>query len=166
LFSNELAERYGGEGIVSISLHPGTNLSRHAGSLLHRIGRLFKFAGYYVISCGDLTYLTDESKSLTEYAKSTRDQARDHAEDVVTKAETSGTLPDIDISSHGAITSLYAGTTDAAGEFNGKVRLSWIRHSIGVSTKLFTVSHRLGTPHAPTSQGSQYGDPEEVVGMV
>jgi len=155
---------------VSISLHPGTNLSRHAGSFVHRIGRLFKFAAYYVISCGDLTYLTDESKAMSDFAKNTRDQARDHAENAVTNIETTGELPEVDISgSHGAITPLYAGTSDAAGDMNGKV-CSALQHTVGVSTDLFffftTVSHRLGTPHASTSEGSQLGDAEEVVGLV
>jgi hypothetical protein len=105
---------------VSISLHPGTNLSRHAGSFLHRIGRLFKFAAYYVISCGDLTFVTEESKALTDF----KTHARDHAEDAVTNLET-GELPDmngIDVAgSHGAITSLYAGAAPDAGNFNGGV---------------------------------------------
>jgi len=46
LFSNELARRYGGEGIVSTSLHPGsinTDLSRNASSLLQRFGRIVTF---------------------------------------------------------------------------------------------------------------------------
>ena len=74
LFSNELARRYGGEGIVSISLHPGaikTDLTRHGGELIQRVGRIVTYS---------VTY--------------------------------------------GAISSLYAGTTPAAGELNGKVGIS------------------------------------------
>jgi len=40
LFSKELARRYGGEGIVSISLHPGiinTDLVRHTGTRMQRL---------------------------------------------------------------------------------------------------------------------------------
>jgi len=128
LFSNEFARRYGSEGIVSISLHPGANLSRHAGSFLHRIGQLFRFAAYYVISCGDLTFVKEETKGLT--ATDFKTQARDRAEDAVTNIET-GELPDmngIDIGgSHGAITSLYAGAAPDAGDFNGKYLTAWAR---------------------------------------
>lgn len=131
LFSNELARRYGSEGIVSISLHPGTNLARHAGSFLHRVGRLFKFAAFYVISCGDLSFVTDESKSppVTDF----KTQARDRAEDAVTSLET-GELPDmngIDIAgNHGAITSLYAGAAPDAGDFNGGYLTAWARPTL------------------------------------
>ena len=105
---------------MSISLHPGTNLSRHAGSFLHRVGQLFKFAAFYVISCGDLTFVTGESKGVNDF----KTHARERAENAVTDLET-GELPDmngIDIAgSHGAITSLYAGAAPDAGEFNGMV---------------------------------------------
>ena len=74
LFSNELARRYGDEGIVSISLHPGainTDLARHATGFIQRAGRVVAYS---------VTY--------------------------------------------GAIGSLYAGTSPAASELNGKVGLS------------------------------------------
>ncbi|KAH9960661.1 NAD(P)-binding protein [Russula dissimulans] len=47
LFSNQLARRYGGDGIVSISLHPGnitTDLARNAGLLVQTFGRLVTYA--------------------------------------------------------------------------------------------------------------------------
>jgi len=50
LFSNELARRYGGEGIVSISLHPGainTDLARYASGLIQRVGRLVTYSVTY-----------------------------------------------------------------------------------------------------------------------
>jgi NAD(P)-dependent dehydrogenase (short-subunit alcohol dehydrogenase family) len=50
LYSNELARRYGGEGIVSISLHPGaikTDLARYSASLAQRIGRLITYSVTY-----------------------------------------------------------------------------------------------------------------------
>lgn len=50
LFSNELARRYGGEGIVSISLHPGTiksDLTRYTGSFLRRIIQLIQYSISY-----------------------------------------------------------------------------------------------------------------------
>jgi len=56
LFSNELARRYGGEGIVSTSLHPGsinTDLSRYSGTLLQRFGRMVTFD----VSYGAITSL-------------------------------------------------------------------------------------------------------------
>ncbi|KAI9464792.1 NAD-P-binding protein [Russula earlei] len=56
LFSNELARRYGGEGIVSVSLHPGnitTDLARNAGILVKAFGRLIT----YPVSFGAITSL-------------------------------------------------------------------------------------------------------------
>jgi len=56
LFSNELARRYGGEGIVSTSLHPGainTDLARYSSSLLQRFGRIVT----YDVSYGAITSL-------------------------------------------------------------------------------------------------------------
>ncbi|KAH9179024.1 NAD(P)-binding protein [Lactarius sanguifluus] len=56
LFSNELARRYGAEGIVSTSLHPGainTDLARHTSSLLQRFGRIVT----YDVSYGAITSL-------------------------------------------------------------------------------------------------------------
>ncbi|KAF8500401.1 NAD-P-binding protein [Russula emetica] len=50
LFSNELARRYGGAGIASISLHPGsinTDLSRHSGTLVQRVGRMVTYPVSY-----------------------------------------------------------------------------------------------------------------------
>lgn len=77
LFSNELARRYGDEGIVSISLHPGainTDLARHATGFIQRAGRVVAYS---------VTY--------------------------------------------GAIGSLYAGTSPAASELNGKYLTCWAR---------------------------------------
>jgi len=73
LFSNEFARQYGGEGIVSISVHPGninTDLARNASAFTKILGRI-------------ITYPV----------------------------------------SYGAINSLYAGTSPAASELNGKVSI-------------------------------------------
>ncbi|KAH9059521.1 NAD(P)-binding protein [Lactarius vividus] len=56
LFSNEFARRYGAEGIVSTSLHPGTintDLTRNSNSLVRLIGRM----GTYDSSYGAITSL-------------------------------------------------------------------------------------------------------------
>jgi len=56
LFSNELARQYGSEGVVSISLHPGTvtsKLTRHAGLFVQIFGRLIT----YPVSYGAITSL-------------------------------------------------------------------------------------------------------------
>jgi len=56
IFSNELARRYGPEGMVSTSLHPGainTELSRNTGSLTQRFQRLMS----YDVSYGAITPL-------------------------------------------------------------------------------------------------------------
>ena len=56
LFSNELARQYGDEGIVSISLHPGTiqtDLGRHMSSFQQTLGRVIT----YPVSHGTITPL-------------------------------------------------------------------------------------------------------------
>jgi retinol dehydrogenase-12 len=60
LFSNELARRYGGEGIVSISLNPGaikTGLTRHLGLFLQVVGRLVGLLILYSVSYGAISSL-------------------------------------------------------------------------------------------------------------
>jgi len=50
LFSNELARRYGEEGIVSISLHPGTintDLTRHTSTIMRRLTRMVGYPVSY-----------------------------------------------------------------------------------------------------------------------
>ena len=50
LFRSELARRYGGEGVVSISLHPGainTDLTRHSGTIVQRVGRMLTYPVSY-----------------------------------------------------------------------------------------------------------------------
>jgi hypothetical protein len=119
LFSNELARRYGGEGIVSIALHPGTDISSHAGSLIHRIGHLFKYALYYVVSCGDMSLMMEKRQALAVLAGNTRASAM--ANLVAGEVPSSPTIDTPSPNSYTAITSLYAGTTPAAGELSGKV---------------------------------------------
>ena len=77
-FSNELARRYGDEGIVSIALHPGTDISRQAGTLVHRIGRFFKYALFYVVSCGDMSFLREETRAVSNFAQDTSASAADN----------------------------------------------------------------------------------------
>ena len=143
LYSNELARRYGPQGIVSISLHPGTNLSRHAGNLVQRCGQLMKFIFFYMISCGDLSFLSEDS--LAKFAEGHISSAAHNVEGRVNtvtsrigeRANTmssfaAGEVPDSHAaapeeeaphppSAHGAITSLYAGTAPSAGQYSGKV---------------------------------------------
>lgn len=100
LFSNEFARRYGGEGIVSISVHPGninTDLARNASSFVKILGRI-------------ITYPV----------------------------------------SYGAINSLYAGTSSAAGELNGKVSIPTSGFARGNATPPFqyvTAWARVTLPH-------------------
>jgi len=115
-FSNELARRYGGEGIVSIALHPGTDISRHAGTLVHRIGRFFKYALFYVVSCGDMSFLKEETRAVSGFAQDASASAAGNLPPGATPS-----LPKLDSVGHSAITSLYAGTAAPAGELNGKV---------------------------------------------
>jgi NAD(P)-dependent dehydrogenase (short-subunit alcohol dehydrogenase family) len=150
LFSNELARRYGGEGIVSIALHPGTDISSQAGSLVQRIGHLFKYALYYVVSCGDMSLMMEKRKAVVVLTENTRA----HAVANLAAGEVPS-LPTLDTpgpNSHIAITSLYAGTAPAAGELNGKVSdLCPQRrrgHVAQFGENVFTVSHRLGACYA------------------
>ena len=100
---------------MSIALHPGTDVSSQAGSLVHRIGRLFKYALFYVVSCGDMSFLSEETRAVSGSAQ----------DDVAAVLPTGATpsLPRVDSesASRSAITSLYAGTAPPAGELNGKV---------------------------------------------
>lgn len=135
LFSNELARQYGPDGIVSISINVGTDLARHAGSFVGSIGRMCKYAWFYVMSCGEVNFLTDERNTLTETATRTATQARDNAADAATQARDhieeavtnigSGEATEMDgielPNTHGAITCLFAGTSPEAGDYNGKV---------------------------------------------
>ncbi|KAI0253336.1 hypothetical protein BJV78DRAFT_203386 [Lactifluus subvellereus] len=117
LFSNELARRYGGEGIVSISLNPGLDLSRQAGSLVHRVIQLVKYGIYYIVSCGDLGFLSEGGRSSHPFTGDGPSLGR------VGEAATSK----ISASSHGAITSLFAGTAHHASDLNGKYLTAWAR---------------------------------------
>lgn len=119
LFSNELARRYGGEGIVSIALHPGIDTSSHAGSLVLRIGDLFKYALYYVVSCGDMSRMMERRQAVVVLTENTRAHAV--ANIALGDVPTLPTIDTTDTNSHFAITSLYAGTAPAAGKLNGKV---------------------------------------------
>lgn len=92
------------------------DLSRHAGSFVHQIGQLVKYAFYYVISCGDLSFLSEESRSMHHHHTEDGSPLAEAEEAVASFVNTS--------SSNGAITSLYAGTTPQAGELNGKVGYS------------------------------------------
>ena len=76
--------------------------------------------------------------------------------------------------SYGAITSLYAGTTPAAAELNGKVGIipasricPWL---VNLFTRnqmfFFPVSHCLGTRHTSAQEGTRSRAREETVGMV
>jgi hypothetical protein len=115
-FSNELARRYGDEGIVSIALHPGTDISRQAGTFVQRFGRLFKYALFYIVSCGDMKFLQEETRAGSNFVQDTRAGAAHNL-----PAGAASSLPKVDSPGHSAITSLYAGTAEPAGELNGKV---------------------------------------------
>jgi hypothetical protein len=136
LFSNELARRYGDDGIVSISINVGTDLARRAGSFMGSFGRMCKYAWFYVMSCGEVNFMTDERNTLRETATRTATQARDNIKDAATQARDNieeavtnigtGEASEMDAielpNTHGAITCLFAGTSTQAGGYNGKVR--------------------------------------------
>ena len=88
---------------------------------MDRIVQLAKFAVQYVVTCGDLSFLSEEGQALASAMGDERtvehvekDTARVHAFVEESHETSSG-------SSHGAITSLFAGTAQQAGELNGKV---------------------------------------------
>ena len=154
LFSNELARRYGGEGIVSISLFPGAvnaDFSGYATSFVKRVRQLVGACICFIISAGDLEALTEEMRprpSATGGASTTPNVNLEDAQDHLTGLSNSSLR---------AATSLYAGTDPEAGKLNGKVRYPILRIMIapGIPAhrmcKTFSqVSHRLGSRHSST----------------
>ncbi len=121
LFLNELARRYGDEleAIVSISLHPGTDVSGQAGSLVQRVVRVFKYILVFVTSCGDMSFFRNECRAISNLTEHTHAGALANA---TGETETPSSPPIDSSTSRGAIT-LYAGTApaQAAGELSGKV---------------------------------------------
>jgi hypothetical protein len=129
LFSNELARRYDGEGIVSISLFPGAvnaDLSGYATSFVKRVRRMLGACIWFILSAGDLEALTEEMgphsmDAAGRPATTTTQNANTHdARDNLENAE--DRLSELANSPLRAITSLYAGTDPEAGKLNGKVR--------------------------------------------
>lgn len=125
LFSNELARRYGGDGIVSISLFPGAinaDLSGYATSFLTRVRRLVGACICFIISAGDLEALTEEMRpraDTTSRPSTTQNAGLADAQD---------RLSELSNASLRAVTSLYAGTDPDAGQLNGKVRYPILRN--------------------------------------
>jgi hypothetical protein len=114
-----------------------------------RIIQLAKLALQYVVTCGDLRFLSKEGEALASSVGYER--AEEHVEKDTTRVHafveeshetTSG-------SSHGAITSLFAGTAPQAGELNGKVGflLSGLLIFRLLMCKKTTVSYCLGARH-------------------
>lgn len=95
--SNELAKRYGDQGIVSTALNPGnlrTDLQRHLGGFLRRI-----LVSPILTVFEDLTaHMIYSSQNLTLYE-----------------------------ASKGALTQLWAGTMPETRDFNGKYLIPWAR---------------------------------------
>jgi hypothetical protein len=114
-----------------------------------RIIRLARFAFQYVVTCGDLSFLSEEGKALASAMGDER--AAESMEKDTTRVHTfveeshEASLG----SSHGAITSLFAGTAPQAGELNGKVGflLSRLLMARLLMCKKTTVSYCLGARH-------------------
>lgn len=101
MFSNELARRYGDDGIASISLFPGAvkaDLSGYAGSFLQRVKRLVGTCICFIVTGGDLEALAEDQPQLPQLELSESSKVY-----------------------HRATTSLYAGTAPEAGRLGGKV---------------------------------------------
>ena len=133
LFSNELARRYGDDGIVSISLFPGAvnaDLSGYAGTFWQRFKGLLGTCVCFILSGGDLEALTED---LRRDELSGARRMRDGVESTVQRGvrQNSGFSDNLDSDEpresskeyHRAITSLYAGTDPEASQLNGKVRV-------------------------------------------
>jgi len=132
LFSNELARRYEGDGIVSISLFPGAvnaDLTGYAGSFWQRLKGLLGTCVCFILSGGDLEALTEDMRrEELPNAREIRSGAEASAQRRA--RQNSGISEELDSDEptepskvyHRAITSLYAGTDPEASQLNGKVR--------------------------------------------
>src|SRR5216683_6575112 len=127
LFSNELARRYGDDGIVSISLFPGAinaDFAGVAGSIFTRIKQMVVALICFIVEGGDLDKLAEDARDMEDRA--TRPLLRNVEQRPEVRIEdidaAEGRLSDLSNASLRAITSLYAGTDPAAGRLNGKVR--------------------------------------------
>jgi len=134
LFSNELARRYGGEGIVSISLFPGAvnaDFSGYATSFVRRVRRMVGACICFILSAGDLDALTEEFGNRTDTTgrpsttiattTTTTTTTQDNLENAQDR------LSELANASLRAVTPLYAGTDPEAGKLNGKYLTAWAR---------------------------------------
>ena len=102
LFSNELARRYGNQGIISCAAHPGSlqsDLYRHVSF----VERLVMVSGIYHFHSCNLSPMPNPKRPILYPV------------------------------TYGALTPLWAGTTAAGLEFNGKVCQSASLYSIPLS---------------------------------
>ncbi|KAI0278521.1 hypothetical protein BC826DRAFT_1084058 [Russula brevipes] len=130
LFSNELARQCESDGVVSISLNSGTDFTSHASTFVERVVQTMKYAFVYVISCGSLSMLTEETQAIADFTEGTRVGAVATKVSEGTRAvadKVGGSSPSETSNPQGAINSLYAGTAPPAGELNGKYLTAWAR---------------------------------------
>ena len=134
LFSNELARRYEGDGIVSISLFPGAvnaDLTGYAGSFWQRAKGLLGTCICFILSGGSLESMTEDLRREEQHAaREIRSGAESSAQNVQRHVrQNSGITEELDSDEpletsrvyHRGITSLYAGTDPEASRLNGKV---------------------------------------------
>src|SRR5260370_4476281 len=135
VFSNELARRHRGDGIVSISLFTGAvnaDLAGHAGSVMTRFWKLLGAGVCFILTGGDVEALAGDlprhalpdQKAISDEVKSSAKKGARRQATVM--SETSEHLdsddpPESSKVYYRAITPLYAGTDPGAGELNGKV---------------------------------------------
>jgi hypothetical protein len=95
--------------------------------MVDQVVQLVKYGIYYIVSCGDLGFLSEEGHAMISVVKegATMENVEKHVDDAVDKATSSPA--ESSSSSHGAITSLYAGTAPQAGDLNGKVGIHVLR---------------------------------------
>lgn len=143
LFSNELARRYGDDGIVSISLFPGAvnaDLSGYAGSFWKRFRGLLGTCICFILSGGDLEALTEDLRRDEGPIARQMRSGTEAVESTVQRGirQNSGISDEHDSDDprepskeyHRAITSLYAGTDPEASGLNGKYLTAWARHTL------------------------------------
>jgi hypothetical protein len=142
LFSNELARRYGSEGIVSISLFPGAvnaDISGHAGSFFGKFGHtlksMAKIAICLILLEGDIDGFTgddidmddvmDPDGDSEEYSKDDRgDPERSERRTRSKRRTRTSARHRVSGGSNvslRALNPLYAGTAPDASKLNGKV---------------------------------------------
>jgi len=153
LFSNELARRYGDQGIVSISLYPGAINADFSGattSFLMRIRKMLVAIICFILEGGDLDAVTDDVRHHASDGRSPgptfndprpsqgpRNYPLGPTNPLSNPNNPTGPITtmqhnaaELSKTSFRTLTSLYAGTDPTASDLNGRYLTAWARRSL------------------------------------